>query len=109
MRQALSTPVRWTTNWRVCHFGLHREDFPANPRRRVEVSCRMPDARLDAWVADPAIRIHHRRSARADPDALCLAASRVRLRDTRSLGRIVRWRIPGLEPDLSYHDLFRGY
>jgi hypothetical protein len=68
----------------------------------------MPDARLDSWVANPAIRIHHRRRARADPDALWLAASRVRLRDTRSLGRIVRWRIPGLEPGLTYHDLFRG-
>jgi hypothetical protein len=68
----------------------------------------MADERLDAWVTDPAIRIHHRRRARADPDALWLAASRVRLRDTRRLGRIVRWRIPGLDPQISYHDLFRG-
>ena len=74
----------------------------------VKVRTRMSDARLDAWVADPAIRIHHRRRARADPDALWLAASRVRLRDTRSLGRMVRWRIPGLDPQLTYHDLFRG-
>jgi hypothetical protein len=69
----------------------------------------MSDARLDPWVADPAIRIIHRRRAAADADALWLAASRVRLRDTRSLGRIVRWRIPGLDPRLSYHDMFRGY
>jgi hypothetical protein len=68
----------------------------------------MSDARLDAWVTDPAIRMHHRRRARAEPDALWLAASRVRLRDTRSLGRMVRWRIPGLDPKLTYHDLFRG-
>lgn len=67
----------------------------------------MSDARLDAWVANPTIRMHHRHRARADPDALWLAASRVRLRDTRSLGRIVRWRIPGLQPALTYHDLFR--
>jgi hypothetical protein len=66
-----------------------------------------PD-RLDSWLTDPAIRMHHRRRARADPDALWAAASRVRLRDTRSLGRIVRWRIPGLDPALTYHDLFRG-
>jgi hypothetical protein len=68
----------------------------------------MASDRLDSWVTDPAIRIHHRRRARADPDALWAAASRVRLRDTRSLGRMVRWRIPGLDPALSYHDLFRG-
>jgi hypothetical protein len=68
----------------------------------------MSDLRLDPWVRDPAIRIHHRRRARADPDALWQAASRVRLRDTRSLGRMVRWRIPGLDPALTYHDLFRG-
>jgi hypothetical protein len=52
--------------------------------------------------------MHHRRRAQADPDALWAAASRVRLRDTRSLGRMVRWRIPGLEPTLTYHDLFRA-
>ena len=68
----------------------------------------MADERLDAWLTHPAIRMEHRRTARASPDALWEAASRVRLRDTRSLGRVVRWRIPGLDPTLSYHDLFRG-
>jgi hypothetical protein len=70
---------------------------------------RMPDTRLDAWIASPAVRIHHRRRAAAGPDALWAAASEVRLRDTRTLGRLVRWRIPGLDPALTYHDLFRGY
>src|ERR1700709_2844210 len=69
----------------------------------------MADARLDSWITSPAVRIHHARSARADPDVLWPAASRVRLRDTRNLGRMVRWRIPGLDPALTYHDLFRGY
>jgi hypothetical protein len=68
----------------------------------------MSDTPLDSWVAHSSIRIHHRRRARADPDALWLAAIRVRLRDTRTLGRVVRWRIPGLDPQLTYHDLFRG-
>jgi hypothetical protein len=68
----------------------------------------MTRAHLDVWVADPAIRIHHRRRARAEPAALWEAASRVRLHDTRSLGRIVRWRIPGLDPRTTYHDLFRS-
>lgn len=33
----------------------------------------------------------------------------MRLSDTRTLGRLVRWRIPGLAPGLTYHDLFRAY
>jgi hypothetical protein len=69
----------------------------------------MADERLDAWLDDPQVRTHHSRRSRADPDALWDAASRVRLSDTRTLGRLVRWRIPGLEPGLTYHDLFRGY
>jgi hypothetical protein len=68
----------------------------------------MPDERLDAWLTHPVIDIEHRRRSRAAPEALWEAASRVRLRDTRSLGRVVRWRIPGLDPALSYHDMFRG-
>src|SRR3954453_12883233 len=68
----------------------------------------MPDERLDGWLTHPVISIEHRRRAQATPDELWRAASRVRLRDTRSLGRIVRWRIPGLDPALSYHDMFRG-
>ena len=55
------------------------------------------------------MRTHHRRTAATDPDTLWEAATRVRLRDTRSLGHLVRWRIPGLEPDLTYHDMFRAY
>ena len=35
------------------------------------------------------------------------AAREVRLADTTVLGRIVRWRIPGLVRSLSYDDLFR--
>ena len=65
--------------------------------------------RLDAWLDRPQVRTLHRRSARAGPDALWTAASRVRLRDTRTLGRLVRWRIPGLDSGLTYHDLFRTY
>jgi hypothetical protein len=42
-------------------------------------------------------------------DALWRAATRVRLEDTRGLGRLVRWRIPGLPDGITYHDLFREY
>jgi hypothetical protein len=68
-----------------------------------------PDRRLDAWLGAPQVRTHHRRRADASPADLWDAASRVRLADTRSLGRLVRWRIPGLDAGLTYHDLFRAY
>src|SRR5262245_39901320 len=64
---------------------------------------------LDAWMSDPAVRTHHRRAATADPGALWEAASTLRLSDTRTLGRLVRWRIPGLERELTYGELFRAY
>jgi hypothetical protein len=63
---------------------------------------------LDRWLAEPVVRVHHRRTARASPDALWAAAGTVTLRDTRVLGQLVRWRIPGLAGDLSYFDLFAG-
>jgi hypothetical protein len=62
---------------------------------------------LDTWLDAPQVRTHHSRRSGAPPDALWDAASRVRLSDTRTLGRLVRWRIPGLDAGLSYHELFR--
>ena len=69
----------------------------------------MSSERLDAWLASPAVRTHHRRGAATSPEALWRAATEVRISETRRLGRLVRWRIPGLAPDLTYHELFRGY
>jgi hypothetical protein len=68
-----------------------------------------PPDLLDAWLADPAVRTHHRRSAEAAPGALWQTASTLRLSDTRALGHLVRWRIPGLARDLTYGELFRDY
>jgi hypothetical protein len=65
--------------------------------------------RLDAWLPAPQVRTHHRRRATAPAGRLWEAASRVRLSETRKLGPLVRWRIPGLEPGLTYHELFRAY
>jgi len=62
---------------------------------------------LDGWIAKPAIRIHHRREARASGEALWHAAGSVRLEDARMLGRVVRWRIPGLRHGLTFRELFR--
>ena len=69
----------------------------------------MAAERLDAWLGAPAVRTHHRRSAAASTQALWDRATEVRLDETRTLGRLVRWRIPGLGPDPTYHELFRAY
>lgn len=60
---------------------------------------------LDAWLPDPAIVTRHHRSAAADPDALWASARSVRLDETRTIGRLVRWRIPGVPPDQSFMGL----
>jgi hypothetical protein len=69
----------------------------------------MPLERLDRWLPEPAIRIHHRRASLADPTRLWNAARTLRLSDTRLVGRLIRWRIPGTSADLSFDQLFRTY
>src|ERR671923_237377 len=64
---------------------------------------------LDDWLPDPAIRTHHRRSAAAEPARLWDCAASVRLADTKTLGRLVRWRIPGTPPERTFHEVFRQY
>jgi hypothetical protein len=71
----------------------------------VEVTSPTPD--LARWLPDPILRSDHRREADADPAALWSAAGDVRLADCRVLGRLVRWRIPGLSADLTFRELFR--
>ena len=63
---------------------------------------------LDRWLPHCAIRTHHRRAAAADADELWRAALGVRLSDTRALGRLVRWRIPGTAAGQSFEKLFRA-
>jgi hypothetical protein len=77
--------------------------------RADDTSLTDPTELLDTWVPDPAVRTHHRRSAAADPQTLWESAEQLRLSDTRTLGRLVRWRIPGLARDLTYGELFRSY
>ena len=67
------------------------------------------DSRLDPWLPEPVVRTRHRRDAEATPDDLWRAANDLRLSDTRTLGRLVRWRIPGLSSRLTYGELFRAY
>ena len=67
------------------------------------------DERLDDWIARPAVCTHHRRSAAASPEALWNAAREVRLADTRTLTRLVRWRIPGVSDGQTFSELFSTY
>jgi hypothetical protein len=63
---------------------------------------------LDHWLDNPSVRVRHRRETTVDPDRLWRAAQAVRLSETRVLGRLVRWRIPGLPRGISYDELFRS-
>ena len=69
------------------------------------VSAGGPD--LDRWLPDPAIRVAYGRTSTAGPGELWRAAQEVTLADAALLGRLVRWRIPGLARDTRFDDLFR--
>jgi hypothetical protein len=64
------------------------------------------DVDLDTWLPSPAIRTRHARAAQAAPDALWAAAQRLRVDATGTLGRVVRWRIPGLPDGVTFEELF---
>jgi hypothetical protein len=63
---------------------------------------------LNDWLPNAAIQVAHRRHSDVPADQLWEAACGVRLTDARLLGRLVRWRIPGLAPDLTFDQLFRA-
>lgn len=64
---------------------------------------------LDAWLPEATVRTHRRRAVAAAPDDLWRAAQAIRLSETRTLGRLIRWRIPGVPAERRYDELFRGY
>jgi hypothetical protein len=64
---------------------------------------------LDHWLPDYSVRTYHRRAAAVPRDALWDAATTIRLADTRRLGKLVSWRIPGLHASQTYHEMFRAY
>jgi hypothetical protein len=78
---------------------------PGGVFTRNVLTQRMPD--LDHWLAKPSLRVAYRRESDASPERLWEAARSVRLADARRLGRLVRWRIPGLEAGLSFDEMFR--
>jgi hypothetical protein len=61
---------------------------------------------LDRWLPDPAIRIVHHRQSDATAEQLWDAAQKLRLSETRLLGRLIRWRIPGVPATASFEELF---
>jgi hypothetical protein len=66
-------------------------------------------AQLDDWMADPVVRSCHRRSAAVPAAELWAAAGELRLSDTRRLGHLVRWRIPGTPPGQTFRGLLAEY
>jgi hypothetical protein len=61
---------------------------------------------LDIWVPKPGLRVKHNRSSPAPADELWETARRLPLARTGRLGRLVRWRIPGLPRELTVEELF---
>lgn len=75
----------------------------------MEIILEVPAARpeLDRWLPDPAISVSHHRSSAATTEQLWRAARELQLADTRMLGRLIRWRIPGVQSGSSFDGLFR--
>jgi hypothetical protein len=69
----------------------------------------LAEDQLDDWLAEPAVRTRHRRRAAADADELWAAARGIRLSETRTLGRLVRWRIPGTASTQTFSGLLAEY
>lgn len=55
------------------------------------------------------MRTHRARTAAVTEDELWRAASELRLADTRRVGRLVRWRIPGTPREITYFELLERY
>jgi hypothetical protein len=64
---------------------------------------------VDEWLPSYGVRTYHRRAASVSAAALWAEAQRIRLADTRRLGRLVSWRIPGVRSEQTYHELFHAY
>jgi len=66
-------------------------------------------ATLDAWLPEFAVRTRHGRRSSAPPERLWAAANEVRMSETHSLGRLVRWRIPGVRTEQTFGELLAAY
>jgi hypothetical protein len=92
--------------------GTDRREKAPDRGREADSHGRIIDNRpvapqLDLWLADPSVRVAHARSSQATADSLWRAAREIELRQTRMLGRLIRWRIPGLPASTRFDALFR--
>ena len=69
----------------------------------------MDAATLDAWLPEFAVRTRHGRRSSATPARLWAAANEIRMSETHSLGRLVRWRIPGVRTEETFGELLAAY
>ncbi len=72
---------------------------------RQDLAVALTSDDLDGWLPRPQIRTCHRQAAAASPQELWDAAQGVRLDQTRTIGRLVRWRIPGVPAEQSFGGL----
>jgi hypothetical protein len=86
-----------------------RPHAPRALRRTAGTVAAVPPDDLDAWLPHPVVRTRHERRVAAPAEVLWEAALGVRLSDTRTLGRLVRWRIPGMPEDETYRAMFAHY
>ena len=64
---------------------------------------------LDDLLPSPTVRTRHSGSTSATLDETWDAARRLRLSDTRRLGRLVRWRLPDTPADCTFRELLSRY
>ncbi len=67
-------------------------------------------APLDTWVPKHNVHIRYARTSTASPGELWAAANEIRLSDTRTMRRLIRWRLGRHAPagDVTYRELFRS-
>jgi hypothetical protein len=67
-------------------------------------------APLDQWLPNHDIRLRHARTSTATPEQLWAAANQLRLSETPTMRRLIRWRLGAHAPtaDVTYRELFRS-
>jgi hypothetical protein len=65
---------------------------------------------LDNWLPEHQIRLRHVRTSRASADELWHAARELRIAETPTMARLIRWRLGRHAPsaDTTYRELFRS-
>ena len=64
---------------------------------------------LDGWLAEPTVRTRHSRSAAAPAARLWDEAQSMCVRDASKLAPLIRWRLPSVRTNVTFHELFRSH